>query len=85
MTTPKTPKEIMEEYREVMNIQEATGLRYNEDWLRSAMRSLLEYVEGSLPERYNVKPGDDWEDTENGYNIALVDCLAKIREIKDSI
>lgn len=96
MPTPKDPEAIrMEFYAKPFS----NGRNLN--WFRESMRSLLEYVEGEMPKRVltenYVREQEDKKQFYTGEdriqdtliiqsrNRAISDCIAKIREIKDSI
>lgn len=58
------------------------------DWLRSAMVSLLDFVEGEFPTEINdcgVQKGDHCECEMCWRNDGIRGCIAKVQEIKESI
>lgn len=77
----KTPEEIMEEFIGIENDA------LNQKWLRSSMKSLLEYVEESLPDEQSIDVpyGDMAKTAIASRNRGIADCKEKVREIKNSI
>lgn len=85
----KTPAELCEEWEGFSDVD----VLKDTEWLRSSMKSLLEYVEGEMPQKITIEndSGHDCYEQNCGYcdamfrNSIIDEMYAKIREIKNSI